>query len=110
MKKILGSILLGIGLLPVYVLAQEPTPPASPINSFEDIVGLLNKAIQWMYTIFFIVAVGYILWAAYDFLTFGGEPKKVEDAKSKLKYAVIAIVVALVATGVSSIVASILTQ
>ena len=93
-------------LIPTYALAQQE----SPINSFEDIVGLLTKAIQWMYTIFFIVAVGYILLAAYYFLTSGGDKIKVGEAKKKLLYAVIAIAVALVASGVSSIVASVLSQ
>jgi hypothetical protein len=50
----------------------------------------------------------FILFAAYNFVQGGANPEKVKVAKTQLKYAVIAIVVALVASGASWIIAQFL--
>ena len=90
---------------PFVVLAQATTnPPPPPIEDWAGIVRVLQKAVVWMYEAFFIVAVGFILWAAYLFLSAGGNEQKVEEAKKRLMNAVIAIVIALVASGVAKII------
>ena len=101
-------------LSPVHVQASVINPfendpnMQSPITSVGDqnsgVVGLIVVAIKWMYTLFFIVAVAMILLAAYNFARGGSNEKLVTTAKSQLKWAAIAIAVALVATGVSSLV------
>jgi len=117
MKKLFLIFILSVLILtPLLVSAVDEnvinpfkgTSMESPIDSAGQLVGndnsLLIMAIKWMYTILFIVAVGYILWSAYDFVVSQGNDKKVEDAKNKLKYAVIAIAVALLATIASTLV------
>ena len=80
----------------------------SPITSVGDqnsgVIGLIVVVIKWMYTLFFIVAVAMILLAAYNFVRGGSNEKLVETAKKQLKWAVVASVVALVATGISMVV------
>ncbi len=80
----------------------------SPITSVGDqnsgIIGLIMVAIKWMYTLFFIIAVAMILLAAYNFVRGGSNEKLVTTAKNQLKWAAIAIAVALVATGISMVV------
>lgn len=80
----------------------------SPITTVGDqssgVIGLLVTSIKWMYTLFFVVAVAMILLAAYNFVRGGSNEKLVETAKKQLKWAVVAIAVALVATGVSLVV------
>ena len=73
----------------------------SPIQSATGAVNLFVTIVQWVYTIFYIVAVLFILVAAYNFIQGGSSPEKVKIAKAQLQYAVIAIVVALIASGVS---------
>ena len=93
-------------ILPMAASAQQGQGP----QSVSDVMNLLTKAVTYLYTAFYIAAVGYILWAAFIFLQAGGDSKKVEEAKSRLKYAVIAIVVALVASGVSKIISGFLSN
>ncbi len=112
MKKIILVSILLLLSLPVVTFAADANAPL--IGCFQNcpnsVVGLLDKAIIWMYTAFYIIAVGYILWAAFTFLQAGGDAKKVDEAKNRLKYAVIAIIVALVASGVSKIISGFLSN
>lgn len=78
----------------------------APIRSYTDIETIIKSVISWLYTIFFILAVFFILLAAYNYLLGGSDEKKVSLAKQQLKYAVIAIVVALVASGAALIVST----
>ncbi len=57
--------------------------------------------VQWVYTIFFIVAVFFFLLAAYNFVLGGSDEKRIETAKNQLKWGVVGIVVALLSVGVS---------
>jgi ABC-type uncharacterized transport system permease subunit len=67
-------------------------------------VTILVNIVQWFYTIIFIVAVLFILLAAFNFITSKGDPTKVTEAKKQLLYAVIGIAVALLSYGVVSLV------
>lgn len=95
-----------IVLAPASVYAAEPTKIITNVN---QIVNILNYGVKWLYTGFFIITVVYILLAAYKFLTGGDNPKNVEDAKKMLTYAVIAIIIALLATGISVLIENFLT-
>lgn len=81
---------------------------SSPISSADDVKNWLVGITKWGFTIFFILAVGFILLAAYKYLMAKDNEKEVEGATKSLKHAVIAIAVALVSAGISSIVQSVL--
>jgi len=74
----------------------------------QSVVGLFSKLVTYLYTAFFIVAVGFILIAAFNYLQGGTNPEKVKTAKNQLKYAIIAIVIALLSTGISLIINNVL--
>jgi hypothetical protein len=74
----------------------------------KSIEGLLGRLVTYLYTAFYIVAVGFILLAAFNYLQGGTNPEKIKAAKSQLKYAVIAITIALIASGMSLIISSVL--
>ena len=78
------------------------------ITSVADVESALTKILNWMFGIFWIVAVGIIIWAAFTFLTAGGNEEKIEKAKKILLYALIAAAVVLLASGVKPIVTNIL--
>lgn len=80
--------------------------PTSPINSVNQIPILLTTLLRWGYYIFFFLTAVFVLWAAFDYLTAGGDAKKLEAAKNKIIYAVIAVVIALIATGINAFVGS----
>jgi ATP/ADP translocase len=75
----------------------------SPIKNVEEIKDIFINIVKWVYTIFYIVAVLFILIAAYNFLLGGSDESKIKTAKAQLKYAVIAIAIALISTGVATI-------
>lgn len=82
----------------------------SNVTSFTNIFNIFLGAVGWIYRIFFIVAAVFIIIAAFNYLTAQGDPEKVGKAKSMIIYAVIAIVVALLAFSIDQIVATFLTS
>jgi len=110
-KKI---VLLGAGvatlILPLATMAQIESTPPSPVTSVGGIVDVLNFVIRIIFTVLMIVAIAFILYAAFKYLTAMGDPAKITDAHRALLGAAIAIAVALLATGVRAIVNSVLTR
>jgi len=90
----------------VYPLKEEAR---SPVEQASQVQERFKDVIRWVYTMFFVVAVLFILLAAYNYLLGGQDEKRIELAKKQLTYAVIAIVVALLAAGISGIVYTFLT-
>lgn len=64
----------------------------------------LNTVSNYVVGILIIVAIFYILWAAYDFVTSSGSEEKVNGARRKIMYAAIGIIVALLAKGIVGLV------
>src|SRR3989344_8663100 len=96
-------------LLPVLALAQV-IPPATPITSFQEILNVVNTLLSWIFTIFFIIAAIVIIFAAFNYLTAGGDEEKINKAKQQLIYAIVAIAVALVARGIEFVVEELVTS
>ncbi|MBN2197797.1 hypothetical protein JW698_01200 [Candidatus Wolfebacteria bacterium] len=72
------------------------------------IVEIIRNVVRWVYILFFILAVLFILFAAFTYLTAGGDTEKVEKAKNQIIYAAVAIAVALLAVGFEIIIRSFL--
>jgi hypothetical protein len=70
-------------------------------STFLDIIAVI---VTYTYELFFIVAVLFILVAAFYFLTASEDTEKIKKARTMIMYAVIAIVVALLAVGASLII------
>lgn len=120
MKKIiLTTLISGFIVLPVLTLAftsgQMPATEdydiTTDITDFSPtgLLNLLKNVIKWVYTAFFIIAVLIILFAAYTYLTAGADPAKISAVHKQLVYAAIAIVIALIAIGVSTIIQGLIT-
>lgn len=113
-SKILASGLLTLlVLLPLVVLAAATSSPAtpSPEPTTMDIAGLLEviKTIsRWLLSFLLVLVVIFVLWAAFLFVTAGGNPAKVEEARARLIFAAIGVAVALLAWSVPTIIKGIL--
>lgn len=70
-------------------------------NSLET---TLNTVANYVVGVLVVVAIFYILWAAYDFVTSSGSEEKVNGARRKIMYAAIGIIVALLAKGIVGLV------
>lgn len=109
MIKKIGTWITGAATaFPAIVLAQA-APPDVSITSVGGVIGFLLRILDLARTIFWIVAVAMILYAAFLYLTAGGSPEGVTNANKTLRYAIIAIVVALIATSLPFLVRSFLT-
>jgi len=86
-KSFICGLTVSALLAPSVVLAAPRT--------LEDIVLLITRWQIWITRVFWIVAVVFIVWAAFKFLTSGGDEKKVGAAKNALIWAFMAIGVAL---------------
>jgi hypothetical protein len=76
----------------------------SPIKDVDDIFNILKTIVQYAYTIFFILAVLFILIAAFNFLTAKGDSAKVQSARDQIKWAVVAVIIALISVGAAEII------
>lgn len=108
-----ASIVSGVAAMPA-ALAQvtyypnTQTPAPVNINGYSGVTGLLNTLLGYAYSLFFIIAIFFFLWAAVVYLMAAGNEEKVKEAKNRLMYGVIAIIIAVLAYSIPSLVSSIL--
>ncbi len=114
MKKTLLALstIAMVGLTPLAAFAVDipATTPGPGIRSFEGILNVLDTVINWMFTLLLVMAVVMIIYAAFSYLTAGGDEEKVGKAHKAIIYAVVAIAVAFLSKGISFVVAQLLGQ
>lgn len=116
MKHIAVKIALCAGIaslaLAPLALAQQPTPvlppttqgPITSVGGAGGVIPLLNKILTWIGTIFWIAAAIFVLYAGFLYLTAGGDPEKVGKANHQLIYAIVAIVIGIMAFGLPKLI------
>lgn len=76
----------------------------------ETFLSVVNNVAGFLFTDIAIpLATIMVLIGAFQFITGGGDPEKISKARKTILYAAIGFAVALIASGVSSIIKSILT-
>jgi len=111
MKKSLSTLIL-ISLISLFMLpALIPVMAAGDpiIETLDDFDTLVEKIVNWFSGFVLIVAVLFILVAAWTFLTAGGNPESVAKARQMLIYALIGIAVAVLAWGMVPLITNVLT-
>lgn len=110
MRTIVATIAGGVTmLLPFFANAVIPDRPPESIVSEHGIEGvgsLLTRLSGWIWGLILALSVIFILIAAFSFLTAGGEEEKIRKAKAFLLYAVVAVGVGALATGIVYVVLS----
>ena len=107
-KLALVSFIFLVGIVPLFVFAVGSTPVTGVITSITDVESVLTGILGWVNTFFYLFATAFIIIAAFFYLTAQGEPEKVKKAKSMLIYAIVAIVIALLAGGMTDLIKGIL--
>jgi len=87
-------------------LAKTVTIP-NPLTS-DTITGLVDNVATWLLGVGLTISTIIIIWAAIVFMTSGGNAERVTMARKTLWYAIIGIVILLLAKGVASLVANFL--
>lgn len=101
--KTVKKLLLGTVLFPLLTLAVEVGTPTG-VRSLSDIYQKVVTLVNWVIGLFFVGAILSLFYAAFLYLTAGGDSTKIEPAKNQLIYSIIAITVALLAGSVRFIV------
>ncbi|MBI4993577.1 hypothetical protein HZC33_01275 [Candidatus Wolfebacteria bacterium] len=78
-------------------ISQYGGPKAVGPTNVGGIVDILVKVMQWTYSIFFVVAVLFIILAAYEYLTGAEDPERIREAHKRIIWAGVAIAVAILA-------------
>jgi heme/copper-type cytochrome/quinol oxidase subunit 2 len=113
MKKLTAIITLSVlTTMPLFAGAVNIPRNTVPqgITSFQGFLNLFDKVISWLFTILMVFAVLMIVYAAFSYLTSGGDEEKVGSAHKRIMYAIVAIAVAFLAQGISFVVAELLGQ
>lgn len=109
MKKKFGVLLIGLMfLVPIVSHAQPISDPGVNLSTASGVLGLFYSLLSLMRTVFWIVAVAMVLYAAFLYLTGSTSEGNVTKANKTLLYAVIAMAIALIATSIPTIVRSLL--
>jgi hypothetical protein len=107
------AAIVGAGLLMLPLLAMgQSVPYQQPGSNIQDVNGLLraiDTLIGWIFTFLLILAVIFVLYAAFLYLTAGGDAEKVGRANHIILYAAVAIAVAVLSRSIPFVVKSFVT-
>ena len=79
-------------------------------GGLQGIIDYINQASGWLFGILLAVVVVFLMYAAFLFLTSGGDEEKTKAAKNYIIYAVVALAVGILATGIVILVGSFFDQ
>ncbi|MFH1192949.1 MAG: hypothetical protein V1656_01370 [Candidatus Jorgensenbacteria bacterium] len=88
-------------------LATTLTAPLvafAAIDTPGKVITTINKLSGWLYTALLALAVVFIVYAAFLFLTAGDNAEQVSKAKTQIIHAAVAVAVAILATGIIELV------
>lgn len=88
--------------VPVFVYGQSGIT-----DSAEEAGNALENITSFMRNILLALAVLFMIFSAYKFLTAGGDSDQINEAKKMLAYTIVAVAIGLIATGIPSLVESI---
>ncbi|MDP3982095.1 MAG: hypothetical protein Q8P70_00890, partial [bacterium] len=80
------------------------------VERFTDVGGLIGaveRILNIVFAVLLVVVVVMLVWGSIEFVTSAGEEKAVSGARSKMMYAVIGLVLALIAAGIPPLIRSI---
>jgi len=95
-----------LALMPVVNAVTYPPPPGN-INSGGDFIGAANNVAGFLFKLFMALAVIFIIISAIFYLTAAGNQTQLDRAKNTLIYSIVAIVIALLAGGITQFIGSV---
>ncbi len=109
MKKLLFILLIGTFLITpslLLVSAQGGGMPEEILKDMGDVERLLESMVRWMWMVAGFVVIIFFLYAGFLFVTAGGNDEQVNKAKGVVKWALVGVVVMLLATSVMQVMQS----
>jgi type IV secretion system pilin len=107
MKKILSLIFVTSLLVVPIVVVAESIVIDNPLKA-GTIQELIENISGFLFGVAMAVAVIVIVLAGIKFVTAGGEPAKIEEAKKMILYSVIGVAIMILANGLIQIIRNVL--
>ena len=113
-KKIIAlgflSLVLGVVIGGTALAIGETSTAKIPttVKTGKEFIDLLNNLVNWIFVVVLIGAVVFVVLAGWQFISGGGEPQAVSQARNKLLYAAVGIAVAVLAKGIVAAVRNII--
>ncbi len=112
MKMVFKKTAITVGnllvLMPLFAEAQiAPWGGGIPLvtpNAQFDILKFVTQVLSWAFGLLIVIAVLFIVYAAFLYITAAGEDDKIKQAKNYIVYAVIALVVGAISQALIAIV------
>jgi len=114
MKKFLAVLFILVFAMSVAgsVSANEHIKATdAPLSGITDLPGLLDKidlVTNFIFVILLVAAVIFIILGAFQFVTAGGKPESISEARQKIIYAIVGIVIALFAKAIPAVITNFL--
>jgi len=113
MKKIISVLLvLFFAVTPLFIMAQGlQVPTVTPVGDSganlqpTNVISTVNSLTNWFFAAFLIIAVWFLILAAFHFVTANGEVESVNKARGEVMYAMIGVLIAVLAKGIVSLAA-----
>ncbi len=106
--SILGAIAGSALPFVSWAISGPGSPELPPVDevSFGTVSGVFCTVVGWFFTLLVLLAIIYVLWAAYNYLTSNGDEEKIKKANHMLFYAAIALIVAILSRGLPFFIAA----
>lgn len=81
--KIIFSHLLAlfVFLIPIFIFAQSGGTIKNPLKS-DSVTGILTNIMELVFKVGIIVVIFFIIFSGFKFVTAGGSPDKIKEAKN----------------------------
>ncbi len=97
--------IISVLFLPLFVLAQTSIP--NPIG-YDSFPALINGIVSFIRNLALVVAPIIFLIAGFMYYFSGGNPDKAKDATNLIKWAVVGLVIILIANGITAVITNIM--
>ncbi len=101
-------IMVGAPLISFAQQAVTIQPLPSPTKDVEGLLGKVCYVGNILFTALLVLAVIFVIFAAFKYLTAGGDPEKVKSANHQILYAAVAVGVGIFARVVPTIITNFL--
>jgi ABC-type Na+ efflux pump permease subunit len=81
--------------------------PTVSISNEGNLFVLVNKGIAWIFIIAFVLSIFFIFYGGISFILSGGKEDKIKKAVSTIRYAIIGLIITLLAVTIISIIGKI---
>ena len=109
-SAVIGTVIAMLASIAVntvqVILDINTSDPLDQVNSSVEVAQKVQGAFNWAYSAAGVIAVVFIIRGAFQYLTAQGDPGKVQKATRTIIYAVVGLVVVLLAAAITAFVMS----